>query len=287
MSTFSEKDFSASDYSRSRPSYPDKFYEVVDEYHEGVRDRLIDVGCGPGIATFQLADKLKPFKQIIGTDISGTMIERAKSHREENPEKYGAVTFEVSHADDFGFLKNPDEKCDMVTAVQCVHWLDFESFQKSVAAVLRKGGTFVIWGYADPIFPAYPKLDALLNNFTYGPDHLGPYWEPGRQILRNLLRDFHLKDELFTDFKEACFDMDYIRTNPTDPLLIEGTVTLSQFQDYLKTWSAFHSWRKIHQQERDITENFVDNVKLLYPQLKKQSKLQVVWKSFYKLCRKL
>ncbi|CAR31107.1 ZYRO0E10032p [Zygosaccharomyces rouxii] len=287
MSAFSEKDFDAKSYSSSRPSYPDEFYRVIDEYHVGARNRLIDVGCGPGVATFQLADKLKPFNQIFGTDISNTMVERARGRKGENFEKYEGVNFEVSPGDDFSFLKGPDNKCDMVTAVQCVHWLDFDSFQKSVAAVLREGGTFVIWGYADPIFPEYPKLDALLDDFSYGPDHLGPYWESGRQILRNLLRDLHLNTELFTDFQEACFNIDYIRSNQTDPLLIKRTITLAQFQDYLKTWSAFHSWKKSHSQERDITEGFVDRVQQLYPHLTKRSKFQVVWKSFYKLCRKL
>lgn len=287
MSAFSEKDFDAKSYSSSRPSYPDEFYRVIDEYHVGARNRLIDVGCGPGVATFQLADKLKPFNQIFGTDISNTMVERARGRKRENFEKYEGVNFEVSPADDFSFLKGPDNKCDMVTAVQCVHWLDFDSFQKSVAAVLREGGTFVIWGYADPIFPEYPKLDALLDDFSYGPDHLGPYWESGRQILRNLLRDLHLNTELFTDFQEACFNIDYIRSNQTDPLLIKRTITLAQFQDYLKTWSAFHSWRKKHPRERDITEGFVNRVLQLYPHLTNQSKLQVVWKSFYKMCKKL
>lgn len=114
MSVFSEKDFDAKNYSSNRPSYPDDFYRVLDEYHEGPRNRLIDVGCGPGVATFQLADKLRPFTQIVGTDISNTMVEKARSHKEKNPVKYEAVTFEVSSADDFSFLKGPGIKCDMV-----------------------------------------------------------------------------------------------------------------------------------------------------------------------------
>lgn len=287
MSAFAEKDFDAKSYSNNRPSYSSQFYQVVDEYHTGSRNRLIDVGCGPGTATFQLADHLKSFNQILGTDISNAMVARARTRKEENSRRYTNVSFEVSSADDFSFLEDFDGNCDMITAVQCAHWLDFDCFQRSAAAVLRKGGTLAIWGYADPIFQEYPKLDALLDHFTYGPDHLGPFWESGRQILKNLLKDLHLKDDLFTDFKEAYFDAAYIRSHQYDGILIKRTVTLAQFQDYLRTWSSFQSWKKRHPLERDITESFIESALQLYPQLTKQSKLQVMWKSFYRLCRKI
>lgn len=287
MSAFSQKDFNAKNYSDNRPSYPDEFYRLIDEYHVGPRNRLIDAGCGPGIATFQLAEKLKPFHQVIGTDISDKMIQKALALKESDPEKYKAVIFKRSSADDFSFLNGSDKQCDMVTAVQCVHWLDFDHFQRSVASVLRQDGTFVIWGYADPIFPEYPKLDALLDQFSYGSDYLGPHWESGRYILKDLLQSRHLNNELFKDVKTARFDIDYVRSNPTNPLLIKKTITLSEVQDYIRTWSSFHSWRKSHPDQPDITDRFVARVQQLYPKLTAQSRLQVVWKSFYKMCRKV
>lgn len=291
MSAFAEKDFDAKGYSNNRPSYPDSFYKLLDQYHLGPRNLLIDVGCGPGTATFQMAEKLSSFRQIIGTDISATMVDRARSRKAEHPENYSRVSFEVSPADDFSFLKNRDanqQNCDFVTAVQCVHWLDFEKFQKAVATVLRKNGTLAVWGNADPIFPDYPKVDSVLAEFTYGQKYLGPYWDPGRQILRNLLKDYQMDKTLFTDFKEACLDGNFIRSEPNNPLLVAKTLTLASVQAYVRTWSSYHFWRKKNPgAKKDISEQFADQVLQLYPQMTKDTRLQVVWKSFYKLSRRL
>lgn len=291
MSAFSEKDFDAGGYSKSRPSYPESFYKLLDNYHRGSRYRLIDVGCGPGTATFQLADNLNSFQEIIGTDISATMVERARKRKTEHPGKYANVSFAVSPADDFTFLAGSEsttQRCDIITAVQCAHWLDFFKFQNAVANVLRKDGTLAVWGYADPIFPEYPKLDNLLDEFTYGAKYLGPFWDPGRQVLRNLLRELHVDTKLFTDVEERCFDGIFIRSKKQNPLLVTKTFTLKNFENYIKSWSSYHSWRKSNQDEEgDITKRFSDRVLQLYPQMTPQSRLQVVWKSFYKLGRRL
>lgn len=76
MPAFAESDFNADRYDRCRPSYPSDFYRILDQYHKGQRHLLVDVGCGPGTATLQMAKELREFDKIIGTDISDAMVKK-------------------------------------------------------------------------------------------------------------------------------------------------------------------------------------------------------------------
>lgn len=297
MSAFSAKDFDALGYSNSRPSYPNSFYQLLSRYHEGSRKLAVDVGCGPGTATFQLASLLDSFEKVIGTDISKTMVEKAKTEISEYPQLYSKLSFEVASSDQFSFLGPHDtnkQACDMITAVECVHWFDFGKFQDSVAFNLRSRGTIAIWGYADAIFVDYPDLDDILDDIAYGKDELGPYWEqPGRNILRGMLRDRKLDETKFNDIEEVYFDAATFRTKDVStmlprPLLISREMTLLEFGDYVKSWSAYHSWKEEHE---DAEENLVDRLlsKLmeLHPEFTDQFKIKVVWNSFYKFGRRI
>ncbi|CDH13265.1 uncharacterized protein ZBAI_05051 [Zygosaccharomyces bailii ISA1307] len=232
MSSFGAEDFDAKTYSELRPTYPEKFYKILANYHLGPRGLLVDLGCGPGTATLQMADRLS-FKRVIGTDLSAIMVQKATFCKELTPESYENVTFMQSPGESFEFLGidankqkcdmitavecvhyfNIEEfekaiaanlrkdgtiaiwgygdfffesfeflgidankqKCDMITAVECVHYFNIEEFEKAIAANLRKDGTIAIWGYGDFFFPDYPYLDAELKHLMSGPDRLGPY----------------------------------------------------------------------------------------------------------------
>ena len=54
---------------------PDALIEEILKYHHGPKVRLVDVGCGTGIATVLFKDK---FQEIIGVDPSESMLEAFK-----------------------------------------------------------------------------------------------------------------------------------------------------------------------------------------------------------------
>lgn len=292
MSAFSANDFDAQRYSSKRPAYPDSFYEVLSSYHEGPRKLVVDVGCGPGIATFQLAKCLNSFEKIIGTDLSDTMVESARKVRRQNPQKYANVSFEQSPAESFEFLgpNSNKRKCDMITAVECAHWFDFEKFQEAAAANLREGGTLAIWGYGDFFFPDYPKLDAEIDDLTFGEDKFGPYWEqPGRNIACEMLKDLHYDSKWFTDVEEVYYHKEDLESkNPESiPLFMYKRLTLMGLKEYIKTWSGYHSWRKDHPvPEKDITDLFMERVNELYPELHETSEVQITWRTFWMFARR-
>lgn len=298
MSQFSATDFDAKAYFNNRPSYPDSLYDLIDQYHRGSRKLAVDVGCGPGVATFQLAARLNSFDKIIGTDVSNTMVERARSRKNDNSGKYTQVSFEVSSAESFSFLSTSqidNKSLDMITAVECAHWFDFDKFQRAAAANLRKGGTFAIWGYSDAFFPEYPKIDSLIMELTYDEEHgFGKYWDqPGHTILRSMYRDLHLDSNLFMDVQVGYFMEDEIRSkehvkNEPVPFFMSKFITLGQYQEFLKTWSGYHTWRHLHPNaEKDITDEFIDRILEVYPELSRSSTVQVCWRSFYKFARAL
>ncbi|CAR26529.1 hypothetical protein ZYGR_0H03430 [Zygosaccharomyces rouxii] len=298
MSQFSATDFDAKAYFNHRPTYPDSFYDLIDRFHQGPRKLAVDVGCGPGVATFQLSARLNSFDKIIGTDVSSTMVKRARSWINDDPDKFTRVSFEVSPAESFEFLPTDQinkKSLDLITAVECVHWFDFDKFQRAAASNLRKGGTFAMWGYSDAFFPEYPKIDSLIINLTYDENNgLGKYWDqPGHSILRNMYKDLHLDTNLFTDIEEAFFMEDEIRSkehvkSEPVPFFMSKFVTLSQYQEFIKTWSGYHTWRQLHPNaEKDITDEFVDRILEIYPELSRSSRVQVCWRSFYKFARAL
>ncbi|AGO13970.1 AaceriAGR110Wp [[Ashbya] aceris (nom. inval.)] len=245
MAAFSDSDYNSAGYSDFRPRYPASWYRRMAEYHSGATELVVDVGCGPGTATFQLRESL-PFKRVVGVDVSTAMVERARqTAREKSSTAPSRIEFVESAADDFSFLNGA--KADMITAAQCVHWLDWERFQSAAADTLREGGTLAIWDYTDPSIMGYPELDPLLKEFIYGESHLGPHWEqPGTRMLKELLRNLQLDETVFGDIS-VCREStdDALRgTAPRTPLHVEKTMTLEQMNNYLATWSAFHSWRK-------------------------------------------
>lgn len=299
MSAFSASDFNSKRYSSSRPSYPSEFYRIIDKYHDGERKLLVDVGCGPGTATLQMAEELRPFDRIIGSDLSATMIKTAKAIREESPDIYRNVSFEVSPSDNFEFLgagSTDKQKVDMITAVECAHWFDFQKFQRSVYANLRKDGTIAIWGYADPIFPDYPEFDDLMIEVPYGKETLGPYWEqPGRSRLRSMLKDSNLNPALFYDIRVSCFhaedirDQAKLRQHTEMLLLIRKQITLVEFAEYVRTWSAYHGWKQDpkNKNKQGVADWFIEESLRRRPDLTVNTKIEVVWNTFYKLGKRI
>lgn len=292
MSAFSAQDFNALRYSSVRPAYPNSFYKILSDYHQGPRELVVDVGCGPGVATFQLSEQLNSFQKVIGTDLSSTMIESARSLQSQDPQRYSRVSFEQSPGESFEFLKNgsDDLKCDMVTAVECVHWFDFAKFQEAVAAILRPGGTLAIWGYGDFFFEDYPLLTGEIDKLSYSPDGFGSYWEqPGRRLACEMLKELHYDPKYFRDIEEVYFYEDDLKGKGPDdiPLFMHQKTSLAQLKEYIKSWSGYHSWKKNNPNAaKDITDTFVDRAMELYPQLNEDSVLQITWRTFWMFARR-
>ncbi len=113
----------AEEYDRYRPTYPDA---LVDDVLDGLTEpRVLDVGCGTGIATRALVER---GARVIGVEVDARMAEVAR--RDGLEVEVGA--FETWDAAGRVF--------DRVTAAQAWHWVDPTVGPSKAAAVLVEGG---------------------------------------------------------------------------------------------------------------------------------------------------
>ena len=60
--------------------------------------RVLDLGCGPGVSAFVLARELGPQTEVVGIDLSPTMIARARTHHRRDHADLTNLSFQVGDA---------------------------------------------------------------------------------------------------------------------------------------------------------------------------------------------
>ncbi|MEU8461209.1 methyltransferase domain-containing protein [Streptomyces sp. NPDC029003] len=130
---------------------------LVPELRPGMR--LLDVGCGPGTITADLAELVSPGGRVTAVDAAADVLEQAAAHVAERGIA-GAVDFAVAdvHALDF-----PDGSFDVVHAHQVLqHVGDPVRALREMRRVCRPGGIVAVRDadYAAMTwYPASPALD--------------------------------------------------------------------------------------------------------------------------------
>lgn len=108
-----------------------------DALHLQSGDTVVDVGCGNGLLTEELARAIGPSGKVIGVDPSEDMRALASTRCASNPN----VEIENGRADT---LPLRDGRADKVVAVQVLEYLsDIPSAIREAHRVLREGGRFV------------------------------------------------------------------------------------------------------------------------------------------------
>ena len=152
---------------------------AVDRLFAGNGDRVLDVGCGPGVNFDALTGAVGPGGQVVGVDASGGMVRRARreaSGLESRPS--------VARAD-AGSLPFRDDSFDRAFSTLAVSAVpDAETAVAEVARVLRPGGRFVVLD-AQP-FETLPL--AYLNPIVNPVSAWATEWHPERDV-PSLLRE--------------------------------------------------------------------------------------------------
>lgn len=104
--------------------------------------RLLDVGCGPGTITLDLAERVAP-GPVLGIDASAEVIDRAQASADARPQPGSTdVSFAVGNV---YALDHPDDSFDVVHAHQVLqHLTDPVGALRELRRVLAPGGTLAV-----------------------------------------------------------------------------------------------------------------------------------------------
>ncbi|HKD08163.1 MAG TPA: methyltransferase domain-containing protein [Bryobacteraceae bacterium] len=105
--------------------------DLIDQLDPKPGERVLDLGCGTGHLTAQIAER---GTEIIGIDSSASMIAQARQN-------YPKLRFQLADARDFTF----DDPFDAVFSNAVLHWVhEAGSVIGSIAKALKPGGRFVL-----------------------------------------------------------------------------------------------------------------------------------------------
>jgi len=145
-------------YSRGRPGYPDSVVAgVVEKTGIDATSHLVEIGCGPGVATLSFA-ALGCAVDCVEPNAAFVQIARQRLR------KYPKVRL---HQCSFEQYTHDDDSVDLVLAASSLHWVDQEIGPMKSADLLRPSGHLVLlWNkelqpsqeVAESLRPIYEKL---------------------------------------------------------------------------------------------------------------------------------
>jgi len=122
--------WNASEYDAKHAFVYEKAMGLVDLLKPKMGERILDLGCGTGVLTSEIASR---GAEVYGIDRSIEMIEQAKS-------KFPTLRFEVADARELKF----NEEFDAVFSNAVLHWIpEPEKVAAGIARALKPGGRFV------------------------------------------------------------------------------------------------------------------------------------------------
>jgi ubiquinone/menaquinone biosynthesis C-methylase UbiE len=145
----------ASGYARFRPRYPPPLVDwVAEEAGVASGDPVLDLGCGTGILTRQLAER---GLHVIGLDPNHDMLAQARATEGRQ------IEYRRGDAENTGL---PERSMALVTVAQAFHWFDLDAALAEIHRVLKpEGHAAALWNIRGhgAFMDAY---DALLRRFS-------------------------------------------------------------------------------------------------------------------------
>jgi SAM-dependent methyltransferase len=149
-------------YADARPGYPTALYDDLERLAGlGSQARVMEVGCGAGQATGDLAARAG---RVLALDPGERLVAEARARVAA-----ANVDFVVARFED---LEAEPESFDLLASAQAWHWVDPALGFPKAAAALTPGGAFAIFGHV-PDTPHEPHASALKRVFDR---HLPGAW---------------------------------------------------------------------------------------------------------------
>ncbi|HEX7874190.1 MAG TPA: class I SAM-dependent methyltransferase [Sphingobium sp.] len=214
-------------YARFRPTYPDALAEFLASVAPAT-GRAVDVGCGNGQFTCQLAAH---FLSVIGVDPSADQIGHAVAHDH--------VRYVRAPAEATGL---PAGGASLITAAQAAHWFDLPRFYAEVRRIAAPDAVIALISYGIPQFDA--EIDGRFQHFYR--DEIGRYWPPERALVETGYAGI--------DFPFAAI--------PWPAMTIRRDWDLAAFLGYVSTWSALRGVEEAGQMA--VVDRFAGEMETLW-----------------------
>jgi trans-aconitate methyltransferase len=151
-------------------------------------ERVLDLGCGDGRLTAQLAD-LVPRGSVLGIDASASMIEATRAHERENLESI------VLDIDDLDF----QEEFDLLFSNATLHWIrDHHRLLEHSIRALKPGGAlrfnFAGDGNCAHFYRAVREVMGGERYRGYFEEFDWPWFMPAVEQYREIVASFPLRD---------------------------------------------------------------------------------------------
>lgn len=214
-------------YAQFRPEYPPELAKFLASMAPG-RTLAVDVGCGTGQLTTQLADH---FDRTLGLDPSADQLASATPHPR--------VEYRASPAER---LQVESGSACLVTAAQAAHWFQLPLFFDEVRRIATRRAVVALLSYG--VMALDDDLDARFQRFYR--DEIGPFWPAQRRLVDS-------------GYADIAFPFDE-RAGP--PMEIRKDWTLDELLGYVGTWSATRGAREAGR--LDVLHRFADDLAALW-----------------------
>ena len=105
-------------------------------------ERVLDIGCGDGKQTIPYAKKVGKTGVVIGTDISGELLEEAGEKAKQEKVRVQLIKHDANTGFDF-----EDDYFDVISCCFAIYYLmDVEKFLLEVKRILKNGGRIFVVG---------------------------------------------------------------------------------------------------------------------------------------------
>ncbi|XP_054164652.1 juvenile hormone acid O-methyltransferase-like [Oppia nitens] len=191
---------------------------IVDDFPDKHFNTIVDLGCGTGNITNELATKLS-HQSIIGVDISEPMIKFAAENYRRPTVQYLAADICDEWPKFKDKLQLAEHSVDLIVSIYCLHWVsDLDETIKNIIKLLKPGGYCYIllfsWSDLLPIQQKMAIMDKWQQYFFAIPKNWNRIAKKSRETIRKLSEHlapfpvFEAPDEqqLLAKWRDLCRD---------------------------------------------------------------------------------
>lgn len=179
------------------------------------RPRILDIGCGSGVPTIELA-KLSD-GEIIGIDIDQSLLNNLNRKIEDEGFSGRVRTMKCSLFE----IDLPDESFDIIWAEGSIWIIGFEKGLKEWRRLLKSNGFLVVHDEIKTVSNELKKIPScgykLIDHFSLPEDaHWTEYYRPLEIRIKELREKYNNDPEALKILKQHQNEIDMVKTNPKD-----------------------------------------------------------------------